>query len=358
MRIPRREWLPAITVGLLVFTVAVGPADKCKETVPCGENIQCSGGTGPPNPPSGNPQAPPPATTSHYISSTSSGAMYNLGWDAAQNGEKGIIVLDFGQPWVSGGAYGTNLFDDPPTFVTLAQIRNLAVQFAAGYYDSSQTVLFQIGPVTIAIGTSNDQGSSGLSDSDYYQQGSQWAAMVKDAWSDVQGSEIAAAITSVNAGIDIEMDFNTPARTRAWVDGYDDYVGRRLYYNYGTASGCWTEGTNASDNGPCNDDWTQEDVWYVSYGQPSAFPLPEIYLNDGANAKQWQQLSLYGYLHHGGRMVIKGAMTQLGACQTVGCHPDEDNTPAQGWSQLYFWLRSDDRAWQNTLDWSTDITWE
>jgi hypothetical protein len=44
--------------------------------------------------------------------------------------------------------------------------------------------------------------------------------------------------------------------------------------------------------------WTQEDIWYVSWGADPAFPLPEIYATDGVNAWQWQQMSLYSYLNH------------------------------------------------------------
>jgi len=37
----------------------------------------------------------------------------------------------------------------------------------------------------------------------------------------------------------------------------------------------------------------------VSYGVPPAYPLPEIYLTNGVNAWQWQQLSVYAHANHG-----------------------------------------------------------
>lgn len=179
-------------------------------------------------------------------------------------------------------------------------------------------------------------------------------------WEIIGNSPLAARVSGVVGANDMEMDWNSSAMTRVWSEGYDSVPGRIGYYNYGDAGGCPQQGTIS--NGSCNNNWTQEDVWYVSYGVASAFPLPEIYLTGSSgcpacNARQWQQLSLYGDLIHGYRMNIAGTTTQHGACQVTMACPETNNTPREGWLQLYYWLRTDERTWQDTLQYSTDITW-
>ena len=151
----------------------------------------------------------------------------------------------------------------------------------------------------------------------------------------------------------VELGWNTAAASRAWVDGYASaYASPSLYWNYGDAAGC-------PPYGSCSNGWTQEDVYYVSWGVPPAYPLPQIYCEacyagdtHGGQSKEWQRLSLYGYTNHSGHaMYLLGAMTQwaaAGRCCT--------NTPAQGWSQLSSDLNSDARTAQQ-LESSTDVTY-
>jgi hypothetical protein len=107
-------------------------------------------------------------------------------------------------------------------------------------------------------------------------------------------------------------------------------------------------------------DWSQGDVYYVSWGAPPALPLPEIYRNDGYLARQWQAVSLYGALYKGGKMTFAGAMTQFQSCQQRKSAECEtlDNTPEEGWSQLYDRLNQDPRTAQQVLRWVTDIRWQ
>jgi hypothetical protein len=132
-------------------------------------------------------------------------------------------------------------------------------------------------------------------------------------------------------------------------------------YNFGTCDSCpyfahpeWT---------PYAYGWNFEDIYYVSWGAPLAYPLPEIYQRNGQHADQWYRRSLYAYSNHGASMVFSGAFTQWAACQgpslpAVTCRNNQlDNTPSDGWSQLYYTLNSDVRTAQSILEWSTDITW-
>jgi hypothetical protein len=95
-------------------------------------------------------------------------------------------------------------------------------------------------------------------------------------------------------------------------------------------------------------------VWWVSEGFALAHPLPEIYTNSGSMARQWYQLARYTDARHSADMVIAGTLTQFGACQQVGGCTTTDNTPSQGWTQLYDLLNADPTV-RHRPRWSADI---
>jgi hypothetical protein len=134
------------------------------------------------------------------------------------------------------------------------------------------------------------------------------------------------------------------------VNGYDS---ANLYplVNFGDAGGC------PSVNYPnwyCNNDWTLEDVWYISYGAPPSYPLPLIYADTGINAAQWHWIALYAYNTHSASMEFLGEMTQWQSCLQVGGCGSLDNTPAEGWTFLWNYLNSNSHTAQD-LRYSTDI---
>lgn len=100
-------------------------------------------------------------------------------------------------------------------------------------------------------------------------------------------------------------------------------------------------------------------------GVVPAYPLPEIYARSGTHANQWYTMALYTYSTYGYVMRFKGTFTQWQACQgntpgAIQCRNNHlDNTPAEGWSQLYYKLGSDARTTQGPYDmlFSTDVTW-
>jgi hypothetical protein len=55
-----------------------------------------------------------------------------------------------------------------------------------------------------------------------------------------------------------------------------------------------------------------------------------------ANARQWQSVSLYGFLNHGSSMSFEGSLAQYQACLDLG-NPctGVDNTADEAWSQLH-----------------------
>ncbi len=276
-----------------------------------------------------NALAAPPATTTRYMSTTDYDALYNLG--CSQTDESGAIILDFGQPWFNGSSYGTIIFGSI-TFRSIDDIENAVRGFLSGYYLCGGS-----GAMRLAVGTSNYRGSTG------YGHGQAWAQMVNRLndfivsppdWSDREAARGAS---------DIELDWNSVANSRAWVDGYASaYVAASYLYNYGDAAGC-------PPYGSCNNGWRQEDVWYVSWGSPPAVPVPEIYTF--GTAREWYRISLYGYTNHGGAVQILGTLTQWAAAGFCCTNP-----PDVGWQQLMDLLNGDSRTVQ-TIPYSTDITW-
>ncbi|MDY6846924.1 MAG: hypothetical protein SVP52_07290, partial [Chloroflexota bacterium] len=111
-------------------------------------------------------------------------------------------------------------------------------------------------------------------------------------------------------------------------------------------------------NWVCNNNWELEDVWYVSWGAPSALPLPLIYLVDGVHAKQWAFISQYSLEHHGFRMNFTGVFTQSYFCVQFNWPScaRTNNTPEDAYAQLTAELNKIPGTAQH-IRWKTDIRW-
>jgi hypothetical protein len=299
--------------------------------------------------------AAPDPTTSYYVRSTgpeSATRWYDYGCaqgqrDALRPGTQNrIVLLDFGTPMLVGGVYG---FDLPGgatgEFRSRLQAKPVAVNFAVGYY--ACTGVDRSSTISLAVGTTN--GGTQVRDNGY-QQGRAFANFVKAITSAVAASGVSSQVI-VRGAIDVEMDWNTYPDTREWYDGYDSLSNTPLY-DFGDAAGCTQTGAATT----CNNGWTQERVWYVSEGFLLAQPLPEIYTNSGSQAKQWYQLARYTARNKPAKMLMAGTLTQFGACQQVGGCTTTDNTPAEGWTQLYNLLNADPTV-RHSPRWSADISY-
>jgi len=296
------------------------------------------------------PNAAPAYSTSYYMRTINSQALYNIGCTKGKQDKNlagvqdMVVVLDFGQPTNDSSGVGADLFGLGP--VTTAQIANAVEQFGVGYLACTGTDLDS--HLRIGIGTSNYGPDVN------FTTGRGWANMVNNVNTWFKNRGYFARVDAVGAS-DIELSWNKPDPTTLdWVDGYDS-INSYAFYNYGDAAGC---PTRLYPYWTCNNGWTQEYVWYVSFGLGAAYPLPLIYAEDGGNAQQWALLSLYAYQNHGARMDIKGAFTQWQACEQFpdGCGWGLDNTPEQGWKQLFNELKRNSHTVQ-ALPWSTDIMW-
>jgi hypothetical protein len=295
------------------------------------------------------PNVPIAYSTSYYMRTINTQSLYNIGCDKGKQDQKlagvqdMVVVLDFGQPTDDSSGVGADLFGMGPA--TTAQIASAVEQFGVGYLACIGND--QDSHLRIGIGTSN-YGSDVN-----FTTGIGWGKMVNNVNAWFKNKGYFARVDAVGAS-DVELSWNLPDTTLDWLDGYNS-VSSYFFYDYGDAAGC---PTRAYPYWTCTNSWTQEYVWYVSFGSGTSYPLPLIYATDGGNAQQWALLSLYAYQNHGARMDIKGAFTQWQACQQFpnGCGSGLDNTPAQGWQQLFDELKRNAHTAQ-ALAWSTDIKW-
>lgn len=288
-------------------------------------------------------QSYPGSSTSRYMSTVNTTTLYNEGYSlgtavAAHTApQDAVVVLQFGYPSYSGSTAGA--VDYSYTFRSITALSAAAEEYAHGYWigtgsDTSARL-------TLGIGINSSTGTWTAA------HGTAWGQMI-NAINSYDSSHGYSSQVSVYGAADIENSSAWVAyvSVKTWVDAFTS-ASSYLYLDNGSANGCPPYGSCAP--------WTQEQIWYVSWGARAATPLPEIYATAGQNAQQWQQLSLYSYTAHGARMNILGSTTQYVACQQVDNCSGTNNTQSAGWQQLYNALNGDSRTSQ-TLSWETDMS--
>lgn len=297
----------------------------------------------------------PAATASYYITTAEQDTLYNLG---CRRGERdrdmpgkqdSLIILAFGQPWEESGVYGVRTLSQQ--FLTVSQVEILAQEFGKGYWDC--VAGDDSSRLRLAIGTSN------LGDVTTFDHGVAWARMVNNVQQWLILKEYNSQIVAAGAS-DMEVGWNDPVDTRAWVDGYVSTAVMELY-NFGDAQAC------PPATPECDFDWTQEDIWYVSWGaSPLVSPIPQIYRNDGLTAQQWYEIAVYSVETQQEQMLFAGALTQYQACidrpDYESVDPPSrcrggDQPPEHGWRQLWTEMNNDSRT-AHDLRWSSDIRWD
>jgi hypothetical protein len=286
-------------------------------------------------------------------------AAYNLGCTLGTSDKNtpgtqdNVVILLFGKPGVLNNTYGTYVWtargSSMTVFISTAKIAETVQQFAKGYWICTGSD--KTSQLYVAAGTNNYGSSANVN----YNHGSAWANMTKNISTWINNNGYSSQV-KVRAASDIEPDFSNPAAAIDWVNGYTASYGSGLWlYNVGAASGCPVSGTPTA-NSSCNNSWTVDNVWYVSWGTVPLYPIPEIYNTAGANASQWYRISLYSYLYKGGAIYFPGTLTHYQACQQMGGCSGIDNSPETGWSQLWNAINADTRT-ANNIRWSTDIKW-
>jgi hypothetical protein len=298
----------------------------------------------------------PRTTTSRYEGTLNATTLYNQGCHAGTANQTGVFVLDYGSPRIQSATYGTRQFGTG-SFISTTQIADATKSWLQGYWNCSPSGA----SIIAAIGTTNcgyisgQSGCKANSTNITREHGQAWEQMVKGVNDWIITSSYSSKLSVAGAN-DIELSWSGPAETRAWVDGFFANAPSELFalYNYGACDGC---PYLSSQNWVLPNGWTNDDVWYVSWGAWTTYMLPEIYLTNGWNANQWYLMSLWSFNHRGGNIHFKGAFTQWQACQDVGGCTGTNNTPSAGWLQLSNAINADSRTAQPLLL-STDITWQ
>jgi hypothetical protein len=290
--------------------------------------------------------APAPGT-SYYMNTIDTGTLYNMGYQKGQEDynkagtQNSVVILDFG-----GQPSSTTVSLRSMPDATLDQVSKAIEEYSHGYWKGTGSDTKSM--VHVIVGTNNSSTVS-------YQGGQNFAKMINTINNHNNAYSYSDQV-EVDAGSDMEPDYADPTSTRAWVNGYDS-VNSYSLYDYGSADSCYHSSTSTGKiNYTCNNGWDYEDLYYVSWGAPPAMPMPQIYDNNGAMAQQWQNINKYAVVTHNKYMDFSASLTQYGACQQSGCNSTLDNTPSQGWTQLYNALNSDPITAESTIA-STDIKW-
>lgn len=307
----------------------------------------------------------PGYTPSNYIQNVDAGSFWNAGCATAQlinSGQRAnneIVVLDFGQPYLSGGQYGVYTWV-PNIFLTTTDVLVLTENWTGGFVTCTGS-----SHVTLALGVNTDSKYVGTSTSSPF--GTAWASLINAANTYIASVGQHAYINEIDAAIDVESQ-NTPS---LWADDAALYSFAKAYgagtsfkyYYFGDALGCSWSGYRTGVGGTCNASdfnasgkatlwFTQDDPWWLSWGAPPAYPLPQIYNN--TMALEWMYISEYGKYVQGRQPVFSGAMTENAACNYKGISGCV--TPPVGWGYLYNTLSSGPVP-QTNINWSTDINW-
>ncbi|WP_028988156.1 hypothetical protein [Thermicanus aegyptius] len=294
----------------------------------------------------------PDYTISYYMNTVDPDTLYDMGYakgeeDRLASGAQDTLVILFLGAQTSN--YGATLWYNPD--VTTSEIEAGIEAYGRGYYIG--TGYDTASRIRLVVST-NNSGSYVT-----YNAGKAWAEMINNIGAYLSENNYDSQVW-VFGGNDIEGGWGAPSKAKNWVDGYDS-VNNYLYYDTGDACGCSYD-TSYDGKTVLNCDrvdgetWTINDVYYISYGASPALVIPQIYNESGKNAKQWKNISKYGNVTKGS-FYIHGSITQQGACAQRGGCSGVNNSPAQGWTQLWNELDADSDTRQSTLPYSTDVSW-
>lgn len=286
-------------------------------------------------------QTQPTTAWSFYVWTANANTIATLGCNQghadAASGQNSEVILDFGVQWSDNSKTLTT----NGLYLSIAQIENMAEQFVYQYYvctGSDTTTTVKLG-----IGTNNSTSYESSS------MGSGWAQVVVDVQNWLPPNCCSTQYIVVGAN-DIEgsasfSGTNSMPRALNWANGFNSHGGA-VYVNYGSADGC-------PPYGSCNNGWTQDGVYQVSWGIAAAYVLPEIYYSviysgdtHGGQPAQWAQISVYGRNTYGGSIVFEGPLDEYDlASNTL--------TPAQAWTN--FWNALNNAGVAANMSYSAEI---
>jgi hypothetical protein len=278
---------------------------------------------------------------------TSSNA-YKLGCDQgtadANNGNRNSeLFVDFG---AQNSANTGNILPLTNTSVSYTNVEHYAESFAYGYWICTGSDLTST--LYLAMGTNNS-----IPDNVDSAHGSSWANVAKTVTQWTVNNTVASQVT-IYGGDDIEPAYASQSRSVDWANGYNSVSSRPFYIDFGSCDGCPTSATTG--NGytfyPCSgcSAWNQYGVWKVSWGEPSALALPEIY--GYPQQHQWSAISYYGKIAQSsseGEVRFEGPLDEYDLDSST-------YTSAQAWTNFWNALNGDfSGAVAQTPGWASEV---
>lgn len=278
------------------------------------------------------------------------------------------VVLIFGDPVVAYGKYYTRL-PSSITWIKLETIEAGVKQYISGYWDCSDGAPLGSEHLILGVGLTS-AGDALNTDGHPREHGEEWGKMINRLREWVLHVPVYShgpidyvnysSRVSVVGAINIERwgGNATPQGAREWVEGYASTT-TLPYFSVESCEDCGFASPDPSV-------WDRDHYWYLAWGVPNAWPLPEIY--NQTLAQKWQELSKYGATcqdcfpetsPYYSRMYFAGSLTQEQACEdTSDPCLGMDLSPAEGWQALYSNLYNDPVTRLEILNWSTDIGWD
>ena len=300
----------------------------------------------------------PPLTYSRYITpsslaNSSSGVpnMFTMGCNQGRASDsegqpRQIVLMNFGDPgWNNAGTFGAY----PGPFVPMSTIETAVENYMQAFWDC--TVAGSHSFMIVAPGVTNANG--GVT----YGTGQAWGQMIGDLVNWISNRGYGAQLYAAGAW-DVEPGWNGVGVSEAWLNGLMSTLpASHYYYDFGSADDC-------PPFGSCSNGWTQADVYHVAWGAAPALAVPQIYVqycncnNSAGQAREWQQVSLWGAVNAGYRINFSAALSQSVACADMGdsCYL-EDNSPQDSWNMLLSYINSDSRT-SGSIPYSTVMSYQ
>jgi hypothetical protein len=299
-----------------------------------------------------------PAMTRAWASKTGAVAQQrNLDSGGAAN----FILLDFGSPRMLNGVLGTNGLVSPcdamglPCFANMTTIANVVKAFIEGYAGAAKPLAPQ--PLYLAIGLTNEYQpevmkcpgggkpqceSTGVPVNQIGAHGTAWAEMLAGLRSWVAGQGYPIFIVS---GVDVEMDYGTPAETLAWYEGFAQAPGAQdiAQYDFGDAT--------CVRSGSCGNGWTAKQIATL----PNMNYMPEIYF--APQVTEWEEVAMAAPQTLPIAVILTGN-TNCASCPK-NCDTSGGYSPCAAWTQLTKALQANPKTAPvaSQFVWSTDLGW-
>ena len=217
--------------------------------------------------------SPPAYTPAYYVYATTN--FSSLG--ANQVVGSGAVILDFGEPYISNGVYGTMNFSN--IFMSDATIQADVQQYINSYNTNHTSNML------VMVGTSNYNLDSWNS--------SQIVEMAS-GWDTLLGGLNGGSHVGVAAASDIEGSYSLPGNALSW-DSEFSTLNTYLVYDFGNAA--------------LTNTWDIADYYQVAWGYLDSYAFPQIYSDEDSDESgydevppagtntclEWQQVSAWGF---------------------------------------------------------------